>query len=206
MFDLDGTVADTIGLIIASYTHAVNSVVGEPLDPVSARDWIGRTLVDTMAERYPDHATEMLAAYLEFNAAKAPEFVKRFPGMNELLDELERNGIRTAVATSKRAVSTAQALELIGAKVAVTITMEDTDDHKPRPEPLLLAVSRLGGDPARAAYVGDAVVDVEAAKAAGMAAIAVTWGAGERADLLAAEPTALVDTPAQLRELLLGLA
>ncbi len=206
MFDLDGTVADTIGLIIASYTHAVNSVLGEPLDPVRARDWIGRPLVDTLAERHPDHATELLASYLEFNVVNAPAYVKRFPGMNELLDELERNGIRTAVATSKRAASTAQALELIGATVAVLITMEDTVDHKPDPEPLLLAVSRLGGDPARAVYVGDAVVDVEAAKAAGMASIAVTWGAGERAELLAAEPTALVDTPAQLRELLLDLA
>ncbi|MBK9698012.1 MAG: HAD-IA family hydrolase [Propionibacteriaceae bacterium] len=206
VFDLDGTVADTIDLIMASYEHAVNSVVGEALDRARARRWIGRTLAASLGEAYPDQAQELLASYFEFNAAKAPEFIKRFPGMNELLDELEGRGVRTAIATSKRAASTRQTLELIGADVRVTITMEDTLLHKPDPEPLLLAVSRLGGEPAQAAYVGDAVVDVQAAQAAGMAAIAVTWGAGDRADLAAAAPTALVDTPAQLRAVLLGAA
>ena len=206
VFDLDGTVADTIDLIIASYAHAVNSVVGVPLDPLRARRWIGRTLNDVMAEEWPGRDTEVLAEYLAFNVVKAPEYIKPFPGMNELLDELERNGIRTAVATSKRAASAAQTLELIGATLSVAITMEDTLQHKPDPEPLLLAVSRLGGDASRAAYVGDAVVDVVAAKAAGMASIAVTWGAGDRSDLVASEPTAVVDTLAQLRAVLLGLA
>lgn len=206
MFDLDGTVADTIDLIIASYSHAVNSVLGLPLDPLRARRWIGRTLNDVMAEEYPGRDAELLTAYFAFNTVKAPEYIKPFPGMNELLEELERGGIRTAVATSKRASSAAETLELVGATVTAMITMEDTLHHKPDPEPLLLAVSRLGGDASRAVYVGDAVVDVDAAKAAGMASIAVTWGAGDRADLVASEPTAVVDTPAQLRAVLLGLA
>ena len=69
--------------------------------------------------------------------------------------------------------------------------MEDTDLHKPNPEPLLLALQKLGVSADSCVYIGDAVVDVLAAKAAGMASIAVTWGAGDRADLLAAGPLAL---------------
>jgi pyrophosphatase PpaX len=81
--------------------------------------------------------------------------------------------------------------------------MEDTDVHKPNPEPLLLALARLGAGATECVYIGDAVVDVQAARAAGMAAIAVTWGAGERADLVAAGPLAVVDTMEELRAQLL---
>jgi pyrophosphatase PpaX len=71
--------------------------------------------------------------------------------------------------------------------------------HKPSPEPLLLALQRLGVRATDAVYIGDAVVDVLAAKAAGMTSIAVTWGAGERPELLAAGPLAVVDTMDELR-------
>ncbi len=78
----------------------------------------------------------------------------------------------------------------LGGAIPVTVAMDDTEVHKPDPTPLLLALERLGGVAADAVYIGDAVVDVRAARAAGMASIAVTWGAGEVADLVAAGPTA----------------
>ena len=81
--------------------------------------------------------------------------------------------------------------------------MEDTALHKPSPEPLLLALQQRGVRAQDSVYIGDAVVDVLAAKAAGMAVIAVTWGAGDRADLLAAGPLAVVDTMDELRAYLL---
>lgn len=64
----------------------------------------------------------------------------------------------------------------------------------------------MGGRPEQAAYVGDAVVDIQAAQAAGMAAVAVSWGAARRDDLVAASPDHLVDTVAELQELLLTSA
>ena len=85
------------------------------------------------------------------------------------------------------------------------VTAEDTTRHKPGPEPMLHALELLGSTPAEAVYVGDARYDVEAARAAGLAAVAVTWGAGDRASLEAAAPDAIADTPAELGAVL-GLA
>ena len=81
---------------------------------------------------------------------------------------------------------------------------EDTTDHKPNPAPLLHGAARLSVPVQQCVYVGDAVVDIQAAQAAGMASIAVTWGAGDRDALIAAAPDHLADTAEQLQHLLLG--
>ncbi len=88
--------------------------------------------------------------------------------------------------------------------VEVVAGLEDTDRHKPAPDPLLRGAAVLRVEPATCVYVGDATVDVRAARAAGMAAVAVTWGAGEPGALAAEEPDALVETVPALRSLLLG--
>ena len=119
--------------------------------------------------------------------------------------DLAGAGVRLGAATSKRRGSAAEALRLAGLDtyLDVLVTLEDTDEHKPDPAPLLLAVERLGGSPAESTYVGDAVVDVQAARRAGMGAVGVTWGAGTWADVVAAEPDVVVDTVEELRAALL---
>ena len=196
---------NTIPLIIASYEHAMVDVLGVRPAVDEARGWIGQTLRDTFAERYPDQATELVDSYITWNAAHLHELLEDFPGTAELLQALTAAGVRIGVATSKRRVSAENTLRAAGLDdlIEVTAAMEDTVVHKPNPEPLLLALERLGARPEQAAYVGDAVVDVQAAQAAGMAAIAVTWGAAPKAALEAAAPDALVDTIAELQALLL---
>ncbi len=115
----------------------------------------------------------------------------------------------TPAATSKLLGPAEAALRLTGLDVYLSgpqalVTLEDTTEHKPDPAPLLVAVERMGGSVAEAVYVGDAVVDVRAARAAGMAAVAVTWGAGARADVVAARPDVVADTVDDLRAALLG--
>ncbi len=90
--------------------------------------------------------------------------------------------------------------------VDVVAGLEDTERHKPDPAPLLHGAAGLGVDPATCVYVGDAVVDVEAARAAGMGAVAVTWGAGEAGALAASGPDAVLDTVGELAAFLLGPA
>jgi pyrophosphatase PpaX len=84
------------------------------------------------------------------------------------------------------------------------VTASDTDAHKPSPEPIVLALERLGATPERAVYVGDAPVDVAAGKAAGVTTVAVLWGAFSPAALAAAAPDFTVTTPAALADLCLG--
>lgn len=206
LFDLDGTLANTIPLIIASYDHATRRILGRGTDPIEARSWIGETLRHTFHTRYPDHAEALIDAYVEFNLRELSTLIESYPGMTTLIAELSAAGVGLGVATSKRrhaAELTLTHVSLAGA-IPVTVAMDDTDVHKPDPTPLLLALERIGGVATDAVYIGDAVVDVRAAQAAGMASIAVTWGAGEVADLVAASPTAVVHTVDELRALLLG--
>jgi pyrophosphatase PpaX len=204
VFDLDGTVANTIPLIIASYEHAMCAVLGETPTTEESRSWIGQTLVATFTARHPDRVAELIEAYTTWNRAHLAELLEDYPGIPELLAALRAAGVGVGVATSKRREAALATLRHAGlADLPVTVAMEDTDVHKPDPAPLLLAVQRLGGAPAAAAYVGDAVVDVMAARAAGMAAVAVSWGAASRDLLAAAEPDALVDTVEELHALLM---
>ncbi len=114
--------------------------------------------------------------------------------------------VRMAVATSKRRQTARLALAGVGIDhlIEVAAALEDTTRHKPEPDPLLHAAASLGAQPCDCVYVGDATVDVLAARAAGMAAIAVSWGAADREALAATGPDALVDTVADLTAYLLG--
>ena len=206
LFDLDGTLADTIPLIVASYQHAFRTVLAEEVDEARARAWIGRPLLPALLEEAPDHGHDLDRTYREWNLANTARLIRRYDGVPEMLLALAEAGVRTAVATSKRRETARLALEGVGIDhlVDVVAGLEDTTRHKPEPDPLLHAAASLGVEPADCVYVGDATVDVLAARAAGMAAVAVTWGAGDRAALEATEPDAVFDTVAALTAYLLG--
>lgn len=206
VFDLDGTLVNTIGLIIASYEHALSDVLNVSPNEGEARSWIGEPLLTTFSLRYPERAQELVDSYIAWNIAHLDELLEDYPGVAELLRAVAGSGAKIGVATSKRRSSAVRTVDAAGLSglLEVTVAMEDTTAHKPSPEPLRLAVQRLGGRVEDAVYVGDAVVDVAAAHAAGMSAIAVSWGAGERDALAAAQPLVIVDTVAELQELLLS--
>lgn len=204
-FDLDGTLADTIPLIIASYQHAFREVLGVEVEEAAARSWIGRPLLPALLEEAPEHGHELDRVYREWNLANTERLIRAYPGIPGLLDRLGEAGARTAVVTSKRRETAALALEHVGisGRIEVVAGLEDTTAHKPDPAPLRHGARILGVDPAACVYVGDATVDILAARAAGMAAVAVTWGAGLRADLAAVEPERVCESVEELLEVLL---
>ena len=205
-FDLDGTLADTIPLIIASYQHAFREVMGVEVDEAAARSWIGRPLLPALLEVAPDHGHELDRVYREWNLANTARLIRTYDGIVELLQALDLAGARVAVVTSKRRETALLALQHVGISrsIEVAAALEDTADHKPHPAPLLHGAARLGVDPGDCVYVGDATVDLLAARAAGMAAVGVTWGAGEVAVLVALEADAWCRTVAELWEVLLA--
>ncbi|MEP6629594.1 MAG: HAD-IA family hydrolase [Lapillicoccus sp.] len=206
VFDLDGTLVDTIGLIVASYQHAFTTVLGREEDEAMIRSWIGQPLIRGFRAIDAGHADELLSTYLAWNRANTERLIRRYAGIDTLLADLTSAGVRVAAATSKLRGPAQEAVRLTGltAYLDVLVTMEDTDAHKPDPAPLLLAVDRLGTSPGDAVYVGDAVVDVRAARNAGMAAVGVTWGAGTREAVVGSAPDAVADTVDELRAVLLG--
>lgn len=204
VFDLDGTLVDTIGLIVASYQHAAREVLGHELDERRVLAFIGRPLIECWREVDAERADALFASYTIWNEAH-PHLIRPYAGADDLLRGLHAAGVGVAVATSKRRDPALLALERCGLAdlVPVLVTMEDTPVHKPDPAPLVLALGQAGGSVDRAAYVGDAAVDMLAARAAGMQGIGVLWGAGERAAIEAADPYAVAPNMDELHAMLL---
>lgn len=208
LFDFDGTLADTIPLIVASFQHTVSHQLGEVVSEQEARSWIGRTLVDTFAERYPGQAEAMVKTYRDWNLAHHDELIRTVDAIPDLLDGLQAAGTRIGVVSSKSVHTVRRGLAAVGLRhdFEVVVGLESTSVHKPHPDPLLHAAQALDAAPADCAYVGDAVVDVLAAQAAGMHPVAVTWGAGTPGDLRAAGAADLADTAGELLGILLRSA
>ena len=169
------------------------------------RSWIGRPLQPVLEERYPGRGAELTEVYRAWNLANHDDLIQVVAGMTDLLDDLQGVGARTGVVSSKRVETVRMGLRAVGLAGGSTWLPDRTrpPTTSPTRQPLLYAAGQLGVSAADCVYVGDATVDVEAARAAGMGAVAVTWGAGEPDLLSAAGPDAVVDDVAGLREVLL---
>ena len=206
LFDLDGTVIDSVALIRESHRHAVESVLGLELpDDVLVAN-VGRPLIDQMRAFSPERADELLDVYRRWNHANTAALLRPYPGMEEVLSELQADGRTLGVITSKSHPTVDLASHVLPLRhhFDVVIAAEDTARHKPEPDPLLEALRRLDAGPERACYVGDAPFDMRAARAAGIAPIGVTWGFFPRATLEAEAPDLVVERPQRLLDALLG--
>jgi len=197
LFDFDGTLVDTTEMIHQSMRHAASSVLGRddiPREVLLAN--VGQPLPRQMELIDAGKAELLLEAYRRHHEEHHDDLIGEFPGIEESLARLRAAGIKVAVVTSKRRVSVEMALKNFpGLRDVVDrfVTLEDTTRHKPHPEPLLRGLELLGNVPReQAVYVGDSPFDVEAAKAAGLTSVAVSWGAFSEETLRAAEPDHLV--------------
>ena len=207
IFDLDGTLSDTIPLIVTTARRAYADL-GIAVSDEQIKGHIGVPLVET-GEHFlgPGRGEEYLAAYMrhyyddDFKLAA-------FAGVAELLSELKRRGAKLAVATAKRRQAARQSIAAIGVEhlLDAVVDCESTERHKPCADPALFAAKQLALPPASCMFIGDSCHDLLAGHAAGMTVCGVTWGAGRREELLTAEPEYLVDSVAELAQLLLSLA
>lgn len=205
LFDLDGTVVDSGAIILASMRHATREVLGRDYSDEELMQAVGGPGLEAqMHALAPEHADRLVDVYRAHNEPLHDE-LEACPGMADVLMRLHEGGCRLGVVTAKRraTVELAFARVPLGHLFETVVGGDETERHKPDPEPLLLAAERLGADPAETAYVGDSPFDVRAAKAAGMHAVAVTWGRiHDRARLGAEEPDAIVDSPEELLAIL----
>lgn len=204
LFDLDGTVVDTVELIRESHRHAVKSVLGKDLpdDVLVAR--VGQPLPEQMEAFDPDQVEDLLQAYQRWNRQNTRALIREYVGIAELLASLSEEGRPLGIVTSKRA----SVVELAWAELPLRqyfdtiVTADDTTEHKPNPAPVFLALERLGAAADEATFVGDAPFDLRAARAAGVRAVGVTWGFFRREQLASEDPEIVVDTPSELAEAL----
>jgi pyrophosphatase PpaX len=197
LFDFDGTLVDTTELIYQSMRHATGEVLGREIPRQVLLANVGQPLPRQMEIIDAERAEALLESYRLHNEEQHDTLIAEFPGVEESLERLRAAGVRVAVVTSKRRFSVNMALDNfpgLGEVVDRFVTMEDTTEHKPHPEPLLKGLEFLGDvPPEEAAYVGDSPFDVAAARAAGITSVAVSWGAFSEDTLREAEPDHLVE-------------
>jgi pyrophosphatase PpaX len=205
LFDLDGTVVDSGGIILASMRHATQEVLGRDYSDEELMQAVGGPGLEAqMSALAPDHVEQLVDVYRAHNEPLHDE-LEACEGMEDVLVRLHDEGRRLGVVTAKRrsTVELAFAQVPLGHLFETVVGGDETERHKPDPEPLLLGAERLGADPAATAYVGDSPFDIRAAKAAGMFAVGVTWGRiHDRERLEAEEPDAIVDRAEELLAIL----
>ncbi len=199
LFDLDGTVVDSGGIILASMRHATRTVLGREFsDEVLLANVGGPGLEAQMEALGPGRTAELVRVYREHNEP-LHETLEGFDGIAATLEALHARGHRLGIVTAKRRST----VELAFARLPLAhlfdtvVGGDETERHKPDPEPLRLALARLGAQAPDAAYVGDSPYDMQAARAAGLHAVGVTWGGIHEREALA-DADVIVDRAEEL--------
>lgn len=203
IFDLDGTIADTLPLIYEAFNEAFVPITGQPMTPEQIRGLFGppdnHVIRNVLA---PEHQEAAIARYVSTYERRHRDLVELFDGIDDLLADAQDVGIKLAVVTGKSRNTALMTLEILGVRdrFDVIYAGDDVERQKPDPMALVLALQDLAhGDPAQAAMIGDSAADVIAGKGAGVATIGVLWGVPDHSDLLAAGPDVVCETVKELR-------
>ena len=197
LFDLDGTLLDSIELILSSARYAFEKLGRECPPPSEWRSGIGIPLF-TMFGRYArDQAdcADLIAAYREYQIANHDRLVRCYADVASTVRQLSQQGVELGIVTSKSEALALRGLAHVGlaSLMDTVVGCDSSTRHKPDPEPVRIALHRLGCPPGEAIFVGDSVHDVLAGNAAGVTTVAATWGAFTRSDLEPGAPSAYLD-------------
>jgi len=213
LFDLDGTLIDSLGDLAASINLMLGDLDRPPLSREQVAAFIGNGIPTTVrraltathpSEEPPDPALHERAieSVHRHYATQMLNTTRLFPGVIETLEHF--HGKRLGVVTSKEVRFTEFLLDHFGiAKYFSAIVGGDTTPaRKPDPQPVLEALRLLGGKAADAVMIGDSEIDVIAGRSAGTKTCAVTFGYRSAEQLLVTEPDAMIDRFDQLREVI----
>ena len=204
VFDWDGTLSDSTTVIARSLQEALREM-GEPVpDEAAARFVIGLGLADalrTVAPGLPAARHRELSAYYRKHYLACEDDIPLFEGAAQLLEELDAAGYFIAVATGKSRAGLDRVLLQNSLRDRFHATRcADEGMPKPHPDMLLHLMERLGVGPHETLMIGDTTHDLELARNAGTAAIAVVYGAHDREGLARHAPLAMIHSIAALRE------
>ncbi|MDH5527760.1 MAG: HAD-IA family hydrolase [Nitrospirota bacterium] len=197
LFDLDGTLIDSRTAIVESTERAVAELGWPtvPQDVIVAH--IGYKLEAIFPERSFEERQGLIDAIGRHYTDVCEHQTHLYPGIRELIDDLGRRGVPMGVVTSKRRGHTEQILAALGVRghFRVVIGCDDVARMKPDPEGILCAMGQLNAAPAACLYIGDTRVDVQTARAAGIAVAGVGWGTDGLAALRAHGVDHAIDHP-----------
>jgi pyrophosphatase PpaX len=208
LFDLDGTLLDSVRLILDSYHHTTE-VHGLPRR--TDAEWLAglgtplRVQFAPYADT-PERMAELIATYREYNLGHHDAQVSAYPGVPEAIGSIRSRGVRLGLVTSKNRSGAERGLRVIGLDThfEVIVGADDVEHPKPHPEPVLQALDRMRVAAADAIYIGDSTHDMESGRAAGVRTAAVLWGPFRREQLVHTQPDFWLERPGELMGLLEG--
>jgi len=206
LFDLDGTLIDSVELIVSSFRHTMRVHAKEELTAAEYRRTLGTPLRTQFASSARDEAEldAMIATYREFNLTHHDEYVEAYPGVVGAVEALHAAGCRMGIVTSKVRDTAQRGLEVAGFPdvFELVIGADDCEQHKPHPEPVQRALERMDVPANGSVYVGDSPFDMQSGRAAGVLTAAILWGPFEREALHHTEPNLWLTQPAELARLI----
>lgn len=202
LFDLDGTLLDSLELILKSYRHTLTVHRGvAPADEV----WIAGIGTPLRAQLAPfaedaEEVERMVTTYRDHNFAHHDALIRAFPGIRAAVSALKTNGTSRAIVTSKARKGTLKGLRTCGLDdlFSTIVAADDIDRHKPDPAPVLKALELLNATAEHTVFIGDSPFDMAAGRAAGVRTAAALWGPFERDKLAPYSPDYWLTEPADI--------
>lgn len=190
LFDLDGTLVDTNELIINSFQYVFKQFLGICVEREEILDFFGEPLYVTMKRYGGDKWSELTKFYMEYNMRVHDVYTRHIDGSLEGVKLFKEKGYKLAVVTSKRREAAIKGLEFseMLKYMDVIVTPEDTELHKPNPDPIYKACDILRLNPNECIMVGDSSYDILCGKNAGTKTALVSYSMLNREELLKLKP------------------
>lgn len=203
LFDLDGTLIDTNELIVSSYLHTLEHYYPGQYTRNDVLPFMGPTLHDVFMGINPEKAEEMISVYRKYNLEKHDLLVKEFNGVFETIRTLHENGYKLAIVSTKVGSTVMKGLKLTNLDqfFDVVISLDEVENPKPHPEPLIKALSQLESEPGEAIMIGDNHHDIDGGKNAGTFTCAVAWSLKGREYLEQFDPDYIIENMSELLDI-----
>ncbi|MDE6618512.1 MAG: HAD-IA family hydrolase [Clostridiales bacterium] len=222
IFDLDGTLLDTLDDLTAAVNRALISFSLPPITKATARRYVGNG-VPKLIERAVYFATTgnepdldggndcdrslvsaCLALFTEYYDKHSQDYTAPYAGVAQMLAAVKDMGLKSAIVTNKYDAAARKLKDIFFPTVDLIIGTRKGIRPKPAPDGVNKALELLGSSAARSVYVGDGETDMETAAACGMPVVAVTWGFRDEAVLREFHPNFIIDSPSELFDALRG--
>ncbi len=206
LFDFDGTLLDTNDLIIQTFMYILDERFPGQYSTQDCLKFIGPSLKQTFDEITPGETDSMIMKYKEWNTAHHDELVNSYDEVAETLEALHKEGIKLAIVSTKSREGLARGLKVLDVAhlFEVIIGSDDVTHVKPHPEPVLLALDKLGVKKEEAIMIGDNSHDIEGGKNAGVRTAGVAWSAKGESYLQQFNPDYMLHHMRDLLEIVKG--
>lgn len=202
-FDMDGTLGDTLALIIRSFREAIEPRAGRAISDEEIIATFGPSEEGTIKALIPEHYDDGLAAYFQSYETLHAEYPEPFDGIRELLDYLKNKQLKLGLVTGKGAVGTKLTLERYGMENMFDGIDTGSPDGLRKPQGINKLLSQFGLEPQEAVYVGDTTSDIKACRQVGIPVISAAWSStAETQKLKEMNPELTFETVAALSDYL----